>query len=129
MVEDGDAKLDDAQQVVVDWLDKYTTYLYANLHGFQKYKAEYDGIKGGKGAQTSARAFQKLQYHFEDLDDIKSIYLWGDPGCGKSFIAELFFEGLKKDMGASVKFLHYQESMLQIHEKEHRVNKKLRGKQ
>ena len=102
MAEDGEVQLDDAQQVVVDWLDEYTTYLYANLHGLQRYKAEYDAIKGGKAMDTQARAFQKLQYHHEDLDDIKSIYLYGDPGCGKSFIAELFFEGLKKDMGSSV---------------------------
>ena len=29
---------------------------------------------------------------FADLDKLKSIYLWGDPGCGKSFLMDLFYD-------------------------------------
>ena len=52
--------------------------------------------------------------------------MWGDPGCGKSFLMEQFFKALDIK---ETKFLHYQEFMLQIHEKEHKANKLLRGKQ
>ena len=59
------------------------------------------------------------------LDDIQSIYLWGAPGCGKSWIMEQFFEQL--DIPEK-NFLHYHEFMLKIHEKEHIINRKLKGK-
>jgi cell division protein ZapE len=38
---------------------------------------------------------------------------------------EKFYESLNID---KKKFLHYQEFMLQIHEREHKVNKLLKGK-
>lgn len=41
-----------------------------------------------------SKPFQRLQHEYPHLDGIKSIYLWGDPGCGKSFIAEKFFEAI-----------------------------------
>jgi protein AFG1 len=61
------------------------------------------------------------------LDDINCIYLWGDPGCGKSFMIEEFYKHLDMDP-KNKQFLHYQEFMLQIHQMEHKVNKKLKGK-
>ena len=35
-----------------------------------------------------------LQNRYKDLDELKSIYLWGEPGCGKTFIMELFYDTL-----------------------------------
>jgi len=40
------------------------------------------------------------------LDNIKSIYIHGDPGCGKSFIMEKFFEDISCD-GLAKRFMHY----------------------
>jgi predicted ATPase len=31
---------------------------------------------------------------YTDLSDLKSVYIWGDPGCGKSFIMDLFYDSL-----------------------------------
>ena len=42
-------------------------------------------------------------------------------------MAEQFFEHLNIDPKYK-RFLHYQEFMLQIHQREHKVNKKLKGK-
>ncbi len=52
--------------------------------------------------------------------------MYGDPGCGKSFMMDLFYESL--DVGSRKKKLHYNEFMLLMHEMEHDVNKKLKGK-
>jgi len=54
------------------------------------------------------------------------VYLWGDPGCGKSFLVDMFYDTL--DVGARKRKMHYSEFMLMMHEMEHEVNKKLKGR-
>lgn len=54
------------------------------------------------------------------------MYVYGDPGSGKSYMIDLFYETL--DVGDRKKKLHYNEFMLMMHEMEHSVNKKLKGK-
>ena len=39
----------------------------------------------------------------------------GDPGAGKSFIMDLFYEQFDDDMAISKRVLHYNEFMLEIH--------------
>jgi predicted ATPase len=53
------------------------------------------------------------------LDICKSVYLWGDPGSGKSFLMDLFYDSI--DIKHKRK-LHYNEFMLEIHKEEHKVN-------
>lgn len=60
------------------------------------------------------------------MDSIKSVYLYGEPGCGKSYMMDIFYDTL--DVGTRKKKLHYNEFMLLMHEMEHEVNKKLKGK-
>lgn len=77
--------------------------------------------------QNGSRGLAKLNYNYPMLDDNKCVYLWGDPGCGKTFVMEQFYENL--DLQPHEKMLlHYQEFMLRVHEREHKINKKLRGK-
>ena len=52
--------------------------------------------------------------------------MWGDPGSGKSFIADLLYESMRLD-GRKRK-QHYNEFMLQIHEMEHKVNNRMKGR-
>ena len=95
----GTIQADPNQKAVINWLDDYSTNLLVNLHQIKRYKYDFEGVKG-KGlttVDTEGKAFQKIQQNYKELDDIKSIYLWGDPGCGKSFMAEQFFEHLKID--------------------------------
>jgi len=69
-----------------------------------------------------------MESKFKDLDNVRSIYLHGDPGCGKSQLMYLFYESLNLPEGRK-NMLHYNEFMLDIHEREHKVNKLLKGKQ
>ena len=57
---------------------------------------------------------------------MKHVYVYGEPGSGKSYMLDLFYETL--DVGERKKKLHYNEFMLMMHEMEHAVNKKLKGK-
>jgi predicted ATPase len=47
------------------------------------------------------------------------VYVYGEPGSGKSQMQELFFETLDSEQKVR---LHYNEFMLQIHQQEHLVN-------
>jgi predicted ATPase len=58
------------------------------------------------------------------VDILKSIYLWGDPGSGKSFLMDMFYDSI--DIKNKRK-LHYNEFMLEIHKEEHKVNQKLKN--
>jgi predicted ATPase len=55
------------------------------------------------------------------------VYLWGDPGCGKSFIMDLFFDSLDPSFQAHKRKLHYNEFMLEVHKQEHALNKQLKN--
>jgi predicted ATPase len=52
--------------------------------------------------------------------------VWGDPGSGKSFLCDMFYETL--DIGDRKVRMHYSEFLLKVHEMEHAVNQKLKGK-
>jgi predicted ATPase len=56
---------------------------------------------------------------------LKSVYLWGAPGSGKSFLMDLFYDSL--DIKEKRR-MHYGEFMLEIHKEEHKINKMLKGK-
>lgn len=60
-----------------------------------------------------------LANRYKDIESLKSIYLWGEPGCGKTLIMDLFFEHLGIE---SKKKLHYNEFMLEVHKSEHSLN-------
>ena len=60
------------------------------------------------------------------MNAIKPVYIYGEPGSGKSYMVELFYECL--DIGKRKQRFHYQEFMLLMHEMEHELNQKLKGK-
>ena len=41
---------------------------------------------GKREMDPHAKARLKIIEMYEDLQDIKMVYVWGDPGSGKSFI-------------------------------------------
>ena len=68
----------------------------------ENYKTEYKHLpKNGFGNE---KLLSKLQNQFKELDTVKSLYIWGDPGCGKSFLMEQFYKHLEIQ---NKKFLHY----------------------
>lgn len=56
---------------------------------------------------------------------MKSIYLWGQPGCGKTFLMDMFYDSLGPQVGK--RKLHYNEFMLEIHKEEHHLNQKFKN--
>ena len=85
-----------------------------------------DSSYGKKVVDPFKQQKARIQDSFKDLNSLRHVYLWGDPGCGKQFLVDLFYETL--DVGARKKKMHYSEFMLLMHEMEHDVNKKLKGR-
>lgn len=71
-----------------------------NLHQFKRYKYDLKALQdhGFSGKVTKdTKSFVQLQHGYNMLDDVHCIYLWGDPGCGKSFMIEEFFKHIDID--------------------------------
>lgn len=71
------------------------------------------------------KARKRLQADFADLDAIKCLYIWGHPGSGKTFISDMLFDNLRN---VPKKRAHFNEFMLEVHQREHHVNKMLKNK-
>lgn len=93
---------------------------------FHNYNTEMHTTMGKRELDPHQKARNKIVEMYSDLQDLKCIYVWGDPGSGKSFITELLYESL--DLGDRKRKQHYNEFMLQIHEMEHKVNTRMRGR-
>lgn len=53
---------------------------------FHNYNTEMHTAMGKREMDPHAKARLKIIEMYEDLQDIKMVYVWGDPGSGKSFI-------------------------------------------
>lgn len=93
---------------------------------FHSYNTEMDFNYGKRDLDPDSRARLKLKNDNKDLFDMQCIYIWGEPGSGKSFLADLLYASL--DLGDRKDKMHYNEFMLNIHQTEHKVNKRLRGR-
>ena len=64
-------------------------------------------------AQHSARG--KLRRFFTGRsENIKGLYIWGGVGCGKTFLMDLFFEGLNIE---KKKRIHFHRMMHEVHDR------------
>ena len=93
---------------------------------FHNYNTEMHTTMGKRELDPNTKARNKTIEMYEDLQDIKCVYVWGDPGSGKSFITELLYESM--DLDGRKRKQHYNEFMLQIHEMEHKVNNRMKGR-
>ena len=64
---------------------------------FHSYNTEMHTTMGVRDMDPQVRARVKVIEMFADLDHLQCIYLWGDPGSGKSFIAEILYRSM--DLG------------------------------
>ena len=86
--------MDKNQYAAIKWLDDYIDdVIYSQKRDLKKYKYEYLQLPDNE-KKLGSKSQTKLNYQFQQLEDIKSLYLWGDPGCGKSFIIEELFKSL-----------------------------------
>jgi len=51
----------------------------------------------------------------------KGAYIWGGPGCGKSFTMDLFYKCVAPQCGVKRR-VHFNEFMLDVHQRLHRLN-------
>ena len=91
-----------------------------------EYNTFMDNSYGKKKLDPYVKQKQRIMEEYQDLDVLEHIYVHGDPGSGKSFLCDLFYETL--DIGDRKVRMHYNDFLLKVHEKEHEVNKKLKGK-
>lgn len=72
------------------------------------------------------KEFQKYEKNllskFMHLNELKGMYIYGSPGCGKTFLMDLFFENIKIPRK---KRTHFNEFMLEVHDKLHKLRSKL----
>ncbi|EGG13915.1 putative ATPase [Cavenderia fasciculata] len=62
--------------------------------------------------------------HSNQQQEIKGIYLFGDVGCGKSFLMDLFYDSINIEKKKRIHFHHF---MLDVHKRIHkwRMNKRI----
>lgn len=56
---------------------------------------------------------------FKEENRVAGSYVWGDTGCGKTFLLDLFFDNLQI---TEKRRLHYNSFMLQIHQSNFRFS-------
>ena len=91
-----------------------------------EYNTEMDDSYGKRAMDPYLRQKKKIWELNPELDNLKHVYVNGAPGSGKSFMCDMFYDTL--DIGTRKKRMHFSEFMLQVHEMEHTVNQKLKGK-
>ena len=84
------------------------------------YNTFMDKSVGQKSLDLHARQRLKINEEYKDLKGMKHLYVWGDPGSGKSLIVDMFYETLCT--GQRKQRMHFSEFMLKVHEMEHKVN-------
>jgi len=65
---------------------------------------------------------KNLLTKYSFLSDIKGLYIYGSPGCGKTFLMDLFYEDIRIPRK---KRTHFNEFMLEVHDNLHKLRNKL----
>ena len=58
------------------------------------YNTEMHTTMGKRDLDPLQKARNTVLHHFEDLNDLQCVYVWGDPGSGKSFLTELLYHSM-----------------------------------
>jgi len=64
------------------------------------------------------KQYEELMQNYKELNEIKGLYIYGSPGCGKTFIMDMFYKNcnLKRK-----KRTHFNRFMLEVHVKLHKL--------
>jgi len=65
---------------------------------------------------------KKLLLKYGNLSNINGLYIYGSPGCGKTFMMDMFYEEVKIPRK---KRTHFNEFMLEVHDNLHKLRSKL----
>jgi predicted ATPase len=66
--------------------------------------------------------YEKMLEKFNELHKVKGLYVYGSPGCGKTFLMDLFYESVDIE---KKKRTHFNEFMLEVHENLHKLRSQL----
>jgi protein AFG1 len=68
------------------------------------------------------KEYEKMLDTYNHLHNTKGLYIYGSPGCGKTFLMDMFYNSvnLKKK-----KRTHFNEFMLEVHDNLHKLRSKL----
>jgi predicted ATPase len=66
--------------------------------------------------------YEKMLLNYNHLYNIKGLYIYGSPGCGKTYLMDMFYNSvdLKKK-----KRTHFNEFMLEVHDNLHKLRSRL----
>ena len=59
----------------------------------RRYKYDFQQLKDDE-KNLESRGYARVNQDYKMLQDNKCVYLWGDPGCGKTFVMEQFYKHL-----------------------------------
>lgn len=122
--------LDNLQREILQTHNQWKTHNVSYTY-HTGYESEYDDGDGNhsstagglfssffsRSKKTTTPPQQEIKKN-EKLPKIKGIYMYGSPGCGKTFMMDMFFESINI---LEKKRVHYNEFMLNIHEQMHRI--------
>jgi predicted ATPase len=66
--------------------------------------------------------YEKMLSSYKHLSDIKGLYIYGSPGCGKTFLMDMFYNSVNLN---KKKRTHFNEFMLEVHDNLHKLRSKL----
>jgi predicted ATPase len=68
------------------------------------------------------KKYEKMLEKYNDLHGIKGLYVYGSPGCGKTFLMDFFYDSIDIE---KKKRTHFNEFMLEVHDKLHKLRSQL----
>jgi peroxisome-assembly ATPase len=99
--------------------------------GFGSFFSSIFGGGGSKSSKSSRPASSSPSRTFADLASAfgssspKGVYLYGSPGCGKTFLADLFYRAVPGGRVAKRR-THFHSFMLDVHERLYRLQEDAR---
>ena len=68
------------------------------------------------------KEYEKMLDKYNHLHNIKGLYVYGSPGCGKTYIMDLFYNSVNIE---KKKRTHFNEFMLEVHDNLHKLRSRL----
>jgi predicted ATPase len=66
--------------------------------------------------------YEEMLQKYKSLNSIKGVYVYGTPGCGKTYLMDMFYENVKFPRK---KRTHFNEFMLEVHDNLHKLRSKI----
>ncbi len=68
------------------------------------------------------KEYEKMLLNYKHLYNIKGLYIYGSPGCGKTYLMDMFYNSVNLK---NKKRTHFNEFMLEVHDNLHKLRSRL----